>query len=99
MDVLILKYEKLFNAYLDKNLNFNDPKNLYGPIKYFMQIGGKRIRPVLLLLTCDILLKNINKAFPAAICVEFLHNFTLVHDDIIDRSKLRRGKKTLNKIT
>ena len=97
MDVLILKYEKLFNAYLDENLNFNDPKNLYGPIKYFMQIGGKRIRPVLLLMTCDILLKNINKALPAAICVEFLHNFTLIHDDIIDRSKLRRGKETIHK--
>ena len=96
MDVLILKYEKLFNAYLDENLNFNDPKNLYGPIKYFMQIGGKRVRPVLLIMTCDILLKNIDKALPAAICVEFLHNFTLVHDDIIDRSKLRRGKQTIH---
>ena len=93
---MILKYEKLFNAYLDENLNFNDPKNLYGPIKYFMQIGGKRVRPVLLIMTCDILLMNINKALPAAICVEFLHNFTLVHDDIIDRSKLRRGNETIH---
>ena len=96
MDVLILKYEKLFNAYLDENLNFNDPKNLYGPIKYFIQIGGKRVRPVLLMMTSDILIKNINKALPAAICVEFLHNFTLVHDDIIDQSKLRRGKQTIH---
>jgi len=96
LDVLILKYEKLFNDYLDENLNFNDPKNLYGPIKYFMRIGGKRVRPVLLMMTCDLLRKNINKALPAAICVEFLHNFTLVHDDIIDRSKLRRGKQTIH---
>ena len=96
MDVLVLKYEKLFNDYLDENLNFKDPKNLYGPIKYFMRIGGKRVRPVLLIMTCDILRKNINKALPAAICVEFLHNFTLVHDDIIDRSNLRRGKQTIH---
>ena len=74
---MILKYEKLFNAYLDENLNFNDPKNLYGPIKYFIQIGGKRVRPVLLMMTSDILINNINKALPAAICVEFLHNFSL----------------------
>ena len=61
---MILKYEKLFNDYLDENLNFNDPKNLYGPIKYFMRIGGKRVRPVLLMMTSDILIKNINKAVP-----------------------------------
>ena len=68
-----------------------DPKNMYSPITYALSAGGKRIRPILLLLTYNLYKDDIEKATGAAIAVEILHNFTLVHDDIMDKAKLRRG--------
>jgi len=71
--------------------------NLYGPVKYIMSLGGKRIRPHLVLLAANAFGGEIKKALPAALAVEIFHNFTLVHDDIMDEAPLRRGEETVHK--
>ena len=71
------------------------PNNLYEPIDYAMHQGGKRIRPLLALMASDLFSGDIEKAKPAAIAIEVLHNFTLLHDDIMDKSPLRRGIPTV----
>jgi len=71
------------------------PKNLYEPIEYAMHQGGKRIRPLLALMASELFSGDIEKAKPVAIAIEVLHNFTLLHDDIMDKSPLRRGKPTV----
>jgi geranylgeranyl diphosphate synthase type II len=73
-----------------------EPKNLYHPIDYILKLGGKRLRPILALMTCDIFGGNPKNAVNAALCVEVFHNFTLIHDDIMDDAPLRRGKKTVH---
>ena len=73
-----------------------EPKNLYEPIDYILQLSGKRIRPVLTLMASDIFSNEYEKALPAALAVEVFHNFTLVHDDIMDDAPLRRGKETVH---
>ncbi|OZV71062.1 polyprenyl synthetase family protein [Winogradskyella aurantia] len=73
-----------------------EPKNLYDPIDYILKLGGKRLRPILALMTCDIFGGNPKNAVNAALCVEVFHNFTLIHDDIMDDAPLRRGKKTVH---
>lgn len=79
-------------------LNFSyEPKNLYEPIGYIMGMGGKRIRPALVLAACNVYNDNIDKALPAALAVEVFHNFTLVHDDIMDNADVRRGLTTIHK--
>lgn len=80
------------------NLNFNkDPQNLYEPIKYILGIGGKRIRPILTLAGCNVFSDDIKSAINPAIAIEIFHNFTLVHDDIMDNADIRRGKETIHK--
>ncbi len=74
-----------------------NPKNLYDPIDYMMQLGGKRLRPVLTLMACELFDKDVKKALNAALAIEVFHNFTLVHDDIMDNAPLRRGKETIYK--
>ena len=71
------------------------PKNLYEPINYAMHQGGKRVRPLLALMAADLFSGDIEKAKSVAIAIEVLHNFTLLHDDIMDKSPLRRGKPTV----
>lgn len=73
------------------------PSTLYEPIEYGMEQGGKRIRPLLCLIANDLCSGELNKAYPAAIAIEMLHNFTLLHDDIMDASPLRRGVPTVYK--
>lgn len=72
------------------------PQNLYDPINYMLSLGGKRLRPVLTLMACDLFGGDIRKALPAALAVEVFHNFTLVHDDIMDNAPIRRGKPTVH---
>lgn len=74
-----------------------NPKSLYEPFTYIMAAGGKRIRPVLAMLTCKAVGGDPVRAIPAAAAIEILHNFTLVHDDIMDNSPIRRGKATIHK--
>ena len=64
---------------------------LFEPVRYIMSIGGKRLRPVMCLLSCNIFRDKIDEAVMPAVGIEVFHNFTLIHDDIIDDSPLRRG--------
>lgn len=73
-----------------------NPKELYEPITYLMQLGGKRLRPALVLMATDLFDGEIKKAIPAALAIETFHNFTLMHDDIMDKAPLRRGKQTVH---
>ncbi len=73
------------------------PYTLFDPLNYIMSGGGKRVRPILVLLSCEAFGGNIDNAIDAAIAVEILHNFTLVHDDIMDNASTRRGKETIHK--
>jgi geranylgeranyl diphosphate synthase, type II len=73
------------------------PRELYEPISYTMDLGGKRIRPVFVLMACDLFGENPDLALNAAIGIEMFHNFTLVHDDIMDKAPIRRGKETVFK--
>ena len=75
----------------------SEPALLYDPAKYILSSGGKRLRPVLLLLTAKAFGASIPAAMPAALAVEIFHNFTLVHDDIMDRADTRRGRATIHK--
>lgn len=72
------------------------PAELYEPITYLMELGGKRMRPVLVLLSTELFGGDIHKALDAAIGIELFHNFTLMHDDIMDKAPLRRGKPTVH---
>ncbi len=72
------------------------PANLYDPIRYILQLGGKRIRPALVLMACNVFTENIRQAIYPALAIEVFHNFTLVHDDIMDNSVLRRNKPTVH---
>jgi geranylgeranyl diphosphate synthase type II len=91
------QYQKEFVTYLEKYAITKEPKNLYEPIQYILKLGGKRLRPVLTLMTADIFGCDYKKALNAALSVEVFHNFSLVHDDIMDAAPLRRGKETVHK--
>lgn len=69
---------------------------LYKPIQYILQLGGKKIRPTLCLLSAELFGGKIQDAIPAAVAIELFHNFTLMHDDIMDNAPLRRGQKTVH---
>lgn len=72
------------------------PANLYEPIRYIMRLGGKRIRPVMVLMAAELFTDEVEKALDVALAIETFHNFTLVHDDIMDNAPLRRGKQTIH---
>jgi len=84
------------NNYIDKYLSSNDPKNLYDPVKYILNNGGKRLRSLFTLFISDLFSGKTDNALPAAASLEIFHNFTLVHDDIMDNAIIRRGNKTIN---
>lgn len=90
------KYQKEFSGYLRDYLNFKEPKNLYQPIEYILDLGGKRLRPTLTLLTTEIFGGDHKKSLNAALALELFHNFSLIHDDIMDDAPLRRGNKTVH---
>jgi geranylgeranyl diphosphate synthase type II len=92
----IHEYREYFIEALDNAINEKEPKNLYQPVKYILSLGGKRMRPVLTLLSAEIFGADYRKALPAAIAVEVFHNFSLVHDDIMDDAPLRRGNETVH---
>lgn len=93
----IKEIQKKFRLALEAEIISDHPAELYDPIRYIMSIGGKRIRPTLLMLGCEIFGGDIDDAIPAALAVEMFHNFTLVHDDIMDKAPIRRGKETVYK--
>lgn len=92
----IVKYREFFVNYLESQEFHKEPKNLYEPIAYIISLGGKRMRPILTLMTADIFDGDCKAALPAAAAVEIFHNFSLVHDDIMDDAPLRRGHETVH---
>ncbi|MGB0980511.1 MAG: polyprenyl synthetase family protein [Winogradskyella sp.] len=89
-------YQKSFISFLEDFTVHKEPKNLYSPINYILKLGGKRLRPVLTLMTAEAFGESAKKAMNAALAVEVFHNFSLVHDDIMDDAPLRRGQKTVH---
>ncbi|MCF8367626.1 MAG: polyprenyl synthetase family protein [Bacteroidales bacterium] len=88
---------KLINSRIEQ-LDFKKPPvELYDPIQYTLNLGGKRLRPALCLLACDLVGGNVKDALDPAIGIEIFHNFTLLHDDIMDGAPIRRGKPTVYK--
>ena len=73
------------------------PEQLYEPIAYHMALGGKRVRPVLLLMACEAMGGQVDQALEAAVGLEMFHNFTLLHDDVMDNADVRRGKTTVHR--
>jgi geranylgeranyl diphosphate synthase type II len=90
-------YQEKFNAHLKTKLVRREPVSLYEPMRYILGLGGKRLRPVLTLLTTELFEGNYQDAYEAAMAIEFFHNFSLIHDDIMDAAPLRRGKTTVHK--
>ncbi|MDP3434622.1 MAG: polyprenyl synthetase family protein [Bacteroidota bacterium] len=78
-------------------LNKTEPTNLYEPIGYTLAMGGKRLRPVMVLMACNLFTDKIEKALPAALAIEVFHNFTLLHDDIMDQADMRRNSLAVHK--
>ena len=79
------------------NVEFPDaPQNLYNPLRYFLEIGGKRIRPILTLMGAELFGLKSHVVINQAVSVELFHNFSLIHDDIMDEAPLRRGKETIH---
>lgn len=89
-------YQDAFMAYLLQYAKPKQPENLYIPINYILELGGKRLRPVLTLMTAEIFDTDHKEALDAALSVEIFHNFSLVHDDIMDDAPLRRGQQTVH---
>jgi len=94
--MIMNEYIKFFEDYLKKELKYNKPENLYDPVKYILESGGKRLRPLITLYISELFNGKKTEALPAAAALEIFHNFTLAHDDIMDNSSIRRGKKTIN---
>ncbi|WP_264511486.1 polyprenyl synthetase family protein [Flavobacterium sp. N1719] len=89
-------YQSLIADYFETSSVVKEPKNLYEPIQYILSLGGKRIRPVLTLMATEVFGEDCKKALAAATAVEVFHNFSLVHDDIMDDAPLRRGHETVH---
>ena len=93
----IAKYHQLYSEFLSQNAFVGEPNNLYEPMKYIMELGGKRIRPILCLVGSEACGGQVQGALPIAHAMEVFHNFSLVHDDIMDRADQRRGLPTVHK--
>ncbi len=92
----INQFRKLFTNYLSQQAFDRRPHELYEPINYVMNMGGKRIRPVLVLLSHHLFDDQVDRSLPIAYAVEMFHNFSLVHDDIMDEAAVRRTKPTVH---
>lgn len=89
-------YQRAIENYLQQIEIEKEPISLYNPVKYILDLGGKRLRPVLTLMTAEIFDCDFHKALDAALSIEMFHNFSLIHDDIMDDAPLRRGKPTVH---
>src|SRR5258708_7254008 len=93
---MVSNYLSLIESEIKKQKFGTKPKSLYEPIRYIMSLGGKRLRPLLTVLSYSLYRNNVEKIIPLAVAVEAFHNFTLLHDDIMDKAPLRRGKATVH---
>lgn len=96
MEAEIKTYQEKLEALIKEKTYGQHPENLYEPIRYIMQLGGKRMRPLLALLAYGLYERNPEAVMEPAISLELFHNFTLLHDDIMDEAPLRRGKPTVH---
>ncbi|WMN06100.1 polyprenyl synthetase family protein [Marivirga arenosa] len=96
MNASIKEYIVSINSAIEKENFGEQPKELYEPIRYIMSLGGKRMRPLLTMLAYQLYHPEPKEIIPAAVSVEVFHNFTLMHDDIMDNAPLRRGKETVH---
>ena len=85
------------NLYIDTLPYDRRPESLYAPIRYVLSLGGKRIRPVLMMLAYNLYADDVDSILPVACGLETFHNFTLLHDDLMDNAELRRGQQTVHK--
>ena len=93
----IEQLREVIKAELDKQEYVEEPYSLFEPIKYIMEDGGKRLRPVLTLMAKNLYRDDIGKDLKSAIGIEIFHNYTLLHDDVMDDAELRRGRQTVHK--
>lgn len=96
MESNLLNYLKIIDQSIIDYPFPNHPENLYAPMRYILNLGGKRIRPVLTLMGCELFNTEYSDAKDAALAIEFFHNFSLIHDDIMDAAPLRRGEPTVH---
>lgn len=92
----IKSYTQLIEEALITENFSGQPSQLYEPISYILSLGGKRLRPALLLAACDLYNGDLKLAIKPALGIEIFHNFSLIHDDVLDKAPLRRGKKTVH---
>ncbi|MBN3662257.1 MAG: polyprenyl synthetase family protein, partial [Ornithobacterium rhinotracheale] len=92
----IAQYQELIQQALTQNSLIKQPEALYEPMEYILQLGGKRLRPTLCLMGCELFGGDINEALKPSLAMEYFHNFTLMHDDIMDDAPIRRGKATVH---
>ncbi|ELY2010116.1 polyprenyl synthetase family protein [Flavobacterium psychrophilum] len=92
----ISHYQELISDYFSELHLTKEPKNLYNPIDYILSLGGKRMRPILTLMATEVFDVDYKKSLAAATAIEIFHNFSLVHDDIMDDAPLRRGNETVH---
>jgi len=88
--------KSIFLDYVQKQKLTDEPLNLYTPVNYLMEMKGKRIRPVACLIVANIFTDDIQKALPVVYSIEMFHNFTLMHDDIMDNADIRRAQPTVH---
>lgn len=90
-------YQNIIKKHIESNTFDGEPKELYEPIQYAISVGGKRLRPAICLLACELFGGKAEEAVYAALGLEVFHNFTLLHDDIMDKAPIRRGQPTVYK--
>ena len=90
------KYQKEIDNKLSKIKLSNNPKELYDPVRYMLKMKSKRVRPILAILAYKLVHPNWKKVIQSCLSLELFHNFTLIHDDIMDKAPIRRGKKTIH---
>ena len=88
----------LFNQALAELPLDRQPEGLYKPVKYVLSLGGKRIRPVLMLMAYELYKEDVESILPTALGLEMYHNYTLLHDDVMDKAEMRRGKPTVHQV-
>ena len=97
---MLLAFPKLLdmvNGHIERLDYAREPMNLYNPVKYILSLGGKRIRPVMMLMAYNMYREDVDKILDPALALEIYHNFTLLHDDLMDNADVRRGKPTVHK--
>ena len=89
--------QEMYQGWLEALALNRDPQSLYEPVKYVLSMGGKRLRPVLMLLAYNLFKDDVERVKPQALGIEIYHNFTSLHDDLMDRADVRRGHPTVHK--